>query len=185
MKCWIVGWKKRPVQAQTTALDVAQAVGLEVRPRGTRSWMCCPIHGEKTPSLCFFPDGRWHCFGCQAGGDAADLYAVLHNVPLGEALRAVRGEEQRDRQPTKAELAQRLRRRAEDWKAEQWREAFQEFDAARLARMALEDQHPPGILLANDPFWDILQREAKARDLLNLLETATPKQLLQMMGGTS
>tara|TARA_R110000744_G_C19371770_1_gene563217 strand:- start:65791 stop:67602 length:1812 start_codon:yes stop_codon:yes gene_type:complete len=35
---------------------------------------CCPLHGEKTPSLQIYEDtDSWHCFGCSEGGDAAEF----------------------------------------------------------------------------------------------------------------
>ncbi|MGH7041090.1 MAG: CHC2 zinc finger domain-containing protein, partial [Acetobacteraceae bacterium] len=38
--------------------------------RAGRQWKaCCPLHGEKTPSLYIYED-HYHCFGCGAHGDA-------------------------------------------------------------------------------------------------------------------
>ena len=38
----------------------------------------CPLHDEKTPSFWIYPDkGKFHCYGCQARGDAIDLYQAL------------------------------------------------------------------------------------------------------------
>ena len=72
--------------------DVARSAGLDLRRHGGREWTRCPLHGEKTASLCFYPDGGWYCFGCHAGGDAVDLYAALHHVTAGEAARELTGE---------------------------------------------------------------------------------------------
>ena len=58
-------------------MDVALREGIRLRQKGSRAWACCPLHGEKTPSLCFYPDGRWYCFGCHRGGDAVDFLAAL------------------------------------------------------------------------------------------------------------
>lgn len=75
-----------------SAADVARREGLFLRQHGQRHWACCPLHGERTASLCFFPDGRWYCFGCHAHGEAVDLYAALHNVAPVEAARTLAGE---------------------------------------------------------------------------------------------
>lgn len=40
--------------------------------------LCCPFHGENTPSFSYAPhvgDGIWRCFGaCNTGGDTIELY---------------------------------------------------------------------------------------------------------------
>lgn len=82
-----------------SAADVARREGLSLRQRGPRQWACCPLHGERTASLCFYPDGRWYCFGCHAHGDAVDLYAALHQVAPVEAARALAGESALPRKP--------------------------------------------------------------------------------------
>ncbi|MCI5956592.1 MAG: CHC2 zinc finger domain-containing protein [Clostridiales bacterium] len=157
-----------------TALDVAAGYGLPLRQKGARYWARCPLHGEKTASLCFFPDGRWYCFGCHRHGDAADLYAALYGVPLAEALRAVKGTE-RPRGPYKPTAAE-LRRRVEDWKGERWAEACEQKHAARAIMMMLEKE---GAGL--DSYWRAARQAGDAEDALNLLESATPAQLLKMM----
>lgn len=68
-----------------TAADIAERIGLQLKQRGKKQWACCPIHGEKTASLKFDENGRWHCFGCGRGGDAIAFYGALYNLPPQEA----------------------------------------------------------------------------------------------------
>ena len=67
--------------------EAAQRLGLTLTRRGTRSWACCPIHGEKTPSLCFYPDGRYYCFGCHASGTTVDLYMAITGLTALDAAK--------------------------------------------------------------------------------------------------
>ncbi|MDL2318486.1 CHC2 zinc finger domain-containing protein [Eubacteriales bacterium OttesenSCG-928-A19] len=70
------------------AMDVARMAGLELRQRGSRLWASCPLHSDRTPSLTFFDDGGWHCFGCGASGaDGTSFYAALHTISQSEAAR--------------------------------------------------------------------------------------------------
>lgn len=50
--------------------------------------ICCPLHGEKTPSFglrkTFFK-----CFGCQAGGDIIDFVVHDEEIEWGQALNYV------------------------------------------------------------------------------------------------
>lgn len=71
------------------ALQVAQHERLYPRQRGRKWWACCPLHKEKTPSLAFYEDGGWYCYGCGAGGDGIAFYAALHGIGQGEAARAL------------------------------------------------------------------------------------------------
>ncbi|HHX21738.1 MAG TPA: hypothetical protein GX722_08100 [Clostridiales bacterium] len=74
---------------EISALQVAGWLGLKTEYRSGKRWACCPIHGERNPSLMFDKDGRWHCFGCGRGGDAVDLWSAVYRVPLGIAAREV------------------------------------------------------------------------------------------------
>ena len=158
------------------SLTVARSAGLEVQRRGSRWFASSPFRNERTPSLCFFPDGRWHDFGGGQSGDAADLYAALHGVTLGEALRVVRGEEwhPKPRQPT----AYDLKRAIDAWKGMRWREACAKKNEARAIIKALEITEPD-----SEKFWQAVADAAAAEDTLNLLDSLTPRQALQMMDG--
>lgn len=79
------------IARRVSSAGVARNAGLALKRHGGREWTCCPLHSEKTASLCFYPDGGWHCFGCHAGGDAVDLYAALYKVTGVEAARAITG----------------------------------------------------------------------------------------------
>ena len=73
------------------AHEAAQRLGIHLIRKGSRYWACCPMHGERTASLCFYPDGRFYCFGCHAGGSTVDLYQqVLRlSAPMEAARQAV------------------------------------------------------------------------------------------------
>ena len=53
-------------------------------------FMCCPFHGEKTPSLKVYPKtGGWHCFGCGRGGSVIDFVMEHEGVSFPVAVRAI------------------------------------------------------------------------------------------------
>lgn len=55
---------------------------------GTSYKGLCPFHGEKTPSFHVHPDrGFYHCFGCQASGDAITFFMRIEGHPFPEAAR--------------------------------------------------------------------------------------------------
>lgn len=54
-----------------------------------RGFVRCPLHAEKTPSLKLYPDERWFCFGCSAGGDGVKLVELLDNLPPAGAARHI------------------------------------------------------------------------------------------------
>lgn len=162
-----------------TALDVAAGYGLPLRQKGSKYWACCPLHGEKTPSLCFFPDGRWYCFGCHQYGDAVDLYAALYDVPTRDALRIVKGDSPGySPAQNRRQTAAQLRRKVEEWKADQWTEACKRKFLAQRIMGLLESSFSPETL--PELFWLAAAMDAKANDTLDLLESASPAQLLRM-----
>lgn len=50
--------------------------------------VCCPIHGESTPSLHIYEESdSWHCFGsCSNGGDAVEFIRKVEDCGFKEAV---------------------------------------------------------------------------------------------------
>ena len=68
------------VKANVTTLQAAERYGLMVGHGG----MCnCPFHNDRHPSMKV--DTRFHCFGCQADGDAIDFTSRLFHLSLKDA----------------------------------------------------------------------------------------------------
>ncbi len=74
----------KEVRERVTARAAAERYGFHPDRSG---FVRCPFHREKTGSLKLYPDGRYHCFGCGADGDAIDFTARLHGLSPLEAVR--------------------------------------------------------------------------------------------------
>lgn len=77
---------ERALERAGTPSDVLARHGIAIR----RRMAACPLHDDSTPSLSLYRgrDGkeRWHCHGCDAGGDALDLEAALSGRTIKEIL---------------------------------------------------------------------------------------------------
>lgn len=67
-------------RSNVSARAAAEHYGIKVRRNGMA---CCPFHSDKHPSMKL--DQRFHCFGCQADGDAVNLTAKLFGLGNYEA----------------------------------------------------------------------------------------------------
>ncbi len=92
-------------------LDIVEIVGRSVRlQKAGRSLKgLCPFHTEKTPSFFVFPDSqRWHCFGCDKGGDVFTFVMEHEGWDFRTALEELgrqAGVELRPRTPAQAQAA--------------------------------------------------------------------------------
>ncbi len=72
------------------AVDLLEVIGgrVDLRRAGADSYFGrCPFHDERTPSFHVRPrEGHWHCFGCQASGDAFTFVMETEGVDFREAL---------------------------------------------------------------------------------------------------
>ncbi len=68
------------VKQSVTTREVAELYGIKVRRNGLA---CCPFHDDRSPSMKL--DKRFHCFGCQADGDAVDFVSKLYGLSLKDA----------------------------------------------------------------------------------------------------
>ncbi|MEA2179367.1 MAG: primase [Solirubrobacteraceae bacterium] len=78
------------VDAVRDAIDMVDLVSArtELRKAGARSYTgICPFHEERSPSFSVEPiDKLYHCFGCQAGGDAFSFVQEIEGVGFSEAV---------------------------------------------------------------------------------------------------
>lgn len=64
--------------------ELMRRYGLEPR----MGFVCCPFHGEDTPSLKLYPNtNSWYCFGCGVGGDTIDFVRRMNKCGFAEAVR--------------------------------------------------------------------------------------------------
>ena len=68
------------VKQNLTTRQAAEMYGIPVSRHGMA---VCPFHNDKNPSMKV--DKRFHCFACQADGDAVDFVSRLFGLPGKEA----------------------------------------------------------------------------------------------------
>jgi len=71
-------------QGVEKALD---ALGLNYKPKANQYALVCPFHPDRNPSLFIDNEGKWKCFGCDAGGGIIDFVEKYLSVSRVEAIR--------------------------------------------------------------------------------------------------
>ena len=70
-----------------TRLSAAKAVPLsQFLKFNNRHYANCPFHNDKTPSLHWFGENRWHCFSCGEGGDVIDFIMMRDSCTMPQAI---------------------------------------------------------------------------------------------------
>ena len=69
------------VKQSVTTRQAAESYGIRVNKNGMA---VCPFHRDKNPSMKV--DRRFHCFGCQAGGDVIDFTAQFKTKRGGREI---------------------------------------------------------------------------------------------------
>jgi DNA primase len=83
-----VGIAEEDVAAVKAATDFVAVVSgyLQLKRVGQRWVGLCPFHPEKSPSFSVNPEGFFHCFGCQKGGDAITFVQEIEGVDFAGAV---------------------------------------------------------------------------------------------------
>jgi len=75
-----------PIIKQTvTSRQIVEHYGFHLNRGG---YICCPFHGEKTPSLKVHKSG-WYCYGCHEGGDAIEFVRLFERCRFNQAVAKV------------------------------------------------------------------------------------------------
>ena len=82
--------KREDVDAVRERVRIEEIVGAHVtlKPAGVGSLKgLCPFHDERSPSFHVRPQlGRWHCFGCNEGGDTISFVQKTDGLGFAEAV---------------------------------------------------------------------------------------------------
>lgn len=75
------------IRSRCNIVDVIRSY-IPIKKAGGGTWKAlCPFHNEKTPSFTISePRGRYHCFGCGAGGDAFRFIMDWEKVDFPNAI---------------------------------------------------------------------------------------------------
>jgi hypothetical protein len=82
------------IQRVLADTDIVALIGehLELKRAGTSWRALCPFHNEKSGSFNVNPERQiFHCFGCQAGGDAIKWVQMYDGVEFPDAVKRLAG----------------------------------------------------------------------------------------------
>lgn len=83
------------IQDLVARADIQAVVDQRVplKKAGRNYQACCPFHSEKTPSFTVAPDKQfYHCFGCQAHGNAIDFIMAFEGLEFPDAVEVLASE---------------------------------------------------------------------------------------------
>lgn len=81
-------FSKESLERLRAHVDLIELISsyIELKPSGSTYKACCPFHGEKTPSFHVKRgDSHYHCFGCNAHGDAIAFLMSYLSISFVEA----------------------------------------------------------------------------------------------------
>lgn len=73
------------IKRSITSRQIVEHYGFKPTRGG---YICCPFHGEKTPSLKVHKSG-WYCYGCHEGGDAVEFVRLYERCRFNQAVAKV------------------------------------------------------------------------------------------------
>lgn len=84
---------RESIESIKARYDLVDYVGQYVRLRksGNKFQGLCPFHADKDSASFFvYPDGHWHCFGCQKSGTIIDFVMEYNHLDLKSAIAQLR-----------------------------------------------------------------------------------------------
>lgn len=83
---------KEKIEEVLDRASIVQVISeyVPLKKRGQNYLGICPFHSEKSPSFTVSEEKKiFHCFGCNASGNAVTFYMKKEGVPFPEAVRAL------------------------------------------------------------------------------------------------
>lgn len=134
------------IKQSISMLDICHQYGIQVNRAG---FACCPIHGEKSPSMKVYPGNKgWHCFGCHQGGDVISFVQQYFGLDFISAVRKLNDDfnlhlpidERPDREAQKKAREEAYRRRKAEERRQKRLKAIQKARDEALTEFAKLDR---------------------------------------------
>lgn len=163
------------------ASDAAQKVGIPLTQNGSRYWAHCFLHEDKTKSMVFYDDGRFHCFSCKASGDAVKLYELFYEMsPVNAASRLMAdyGLSVQDEKVKALRIDATERISAN--KLKQDTELIRETRINELLELKRKAEHDLELIeVQTDRLFDLVDVISAVKDKIYRLEMMTPSDLVE------
>jgi hypothetical protein len=89
----IKGWISEDQIQMALHIPVRSLIQGDARRSGKRMFALCPLHQEKTPSFCIYPEkNTFYCYGCNQGGNVIKFVMLLHGLDFKGAIKYLLGE---------------------------------------------------------------------------------------------
>ena len=135
-----------------SAEEAARYYGLDIKAHKAK----CPFHDDRTPSLYFFKDGCFRCFGCGTYGDSITFTAQYLGLRPIDALRRLDTDFALHLPFDRPRTAQEARQRAAEVEV---RKVFQEWNERTLTELSAAYRVGHQALMADR---DLTEQEAYA-----------------------
>jgi hypothetical protein len=81
------GWVDKSTIQQVLAVSFETLLNQPLRRSGKTFTGLCPLHNEKHPSFCVYPEtNSFYCYGCNQGGDVIKFTRLLYGFNFKQAV---------------------------------------------------------------------------------------------------
>ena len=132
------------IKREYSMRDILTRYGIQVNRSGM---CCCPIHGEKHPSMKVYKDS-FYCFACGAHGDIFSFIQQMDNCDFKTAYLSLGGTYEKQTENERAvTIARRERAKSERVRAKQQEEQLQKTlaDCLTLLARVIKESSPKSI----------------------------------------
>ena len=132
------------IKREYSMRDILTRYGIQVNRSGM---CCCPIHGEKHPSMKVYKDS-FYCFACGAHGDIFSFIQQMDNCDFKTAYLSLGGTYEKQTENERAvTIARRERAKSERERAKQQEEQLQKTlaDCLTLLARVIKESSPKSI----------------------------------------
>lgn len=88
--------KRRSLKRDDLPIDQAKQIPIlslygfdKVIRKGRLTYVSCPLHTDRTPSMVIYQTNSFYCFSCHSGGDSIKFVMKLYNLNFVDAIKYI------------------------------------------------------------------------------------------------